>query len=30
MIVLGFVGLFYWLNMQRKLTAKAEQEGKLK
>ena len=30
MIVLGFVGLFYWLNMQRKLTAKAEKEGKLK
>lgn len=29
-IVLGFVGLFYWLNVQRKLTAKAEKEGKLK
>ena len=29
-IVLGFVGLFYWLNLQRKLSAKAEKEGKLK
>ncbi|MFT6501202.1 MAG: hypothetical protein ACJASQ_001314 [Crocinitomicaceae bacterium] len=28
-IVLGFVGLAYWLNFQRKMTAKAKEEGKL-
>lgn len=28
-IVLGFVGLGYWLNLQRKMTAKAKEEGKL-
>lgn len=28
-IVLGFVGLFYWLNLQKKMTAKAKAEGKL-
>ena len=28
-IVLGFVGLGYWLNFQRKMTAKAKEEGKL-
>ena len=28
-IVLGFVGLGYWLNCQRKMTAKAKEEGKL-
>ena len=26
-ILLGFVGLFYWLNIQRKLSAKAEKDG---
>ena len=28
-IILGFVGLGYWLNFQRKMTAKAKEEGKL-
>ncbi len=28
-IVLGFVGLFYWLNLQRKMTQKAKDDGKL-
>jgi hypothetical protein len=28
-IVLGFVGLFYWLNLQMKMTKKAKDEGKL-
>lgn len=28
-IILGFVGLFYWLNLQKKLTQKAKDEGKL-
>ena len=28
-IVLGFVGLFYWLNIQKKLSAKAKREGTL-
>lgn len=28
-IVLGFFGLFYWLNLQKKLTKKAKDEGKL-
>ena len=28
-IVLGFVGLFYWLNVQKKLSAKAKAEGTL-
>jgi len=25
-IILGFVGLFYWLNLQRKFNAKAEND----
>lgn len=25
-VLLGFVGLFYWLNIQRKLNAKAEND----
>lgn len=29
-IVLGFVGLFYWLNFQRKSNAKAFREGRQK
>lgn len=29
-IVLGFVGLFYWLNIQKKLSDKAQREGTLK
>lgn len=29
-IVLGFVGLFYWLNLQKKLSSKAEKMNKLK
>ena len=28
-IVLGFVGLGYWLNFQRKMNAKAKEEGTL-
>jgi hypothetical protein len=28
-IILGFVGLGYWLNLQRKMNAKAKEEGKL-
>lgn len=28
-IVLGFVGLFYWLNLQNKMTKKAKEEGRL-
>jgi hypothetical protein len=27
-IVLGFVGLFFWLNLQKKMTAKRIAEGK--
>jgi hypothetical protein len=30
LIVLGFIGLFYWLNMQKKLSDKAKREGTLK
>ncbi|MES2798419.1 MAG: hypothetical protein V4638_00255 [Bacteroidota bacterium] len=30
LIVLGFIGLFYWLNVQKKLSDKAAKEGKLK
>lgn len=29
-IVLGFIGLFYWLFSQHKYNKKAEQEGSLK
>jgi hypothetical protein len=29
-IVLGFFGLFYWLNVQKKLSDKAAKENKLK
>lgn len=29
-ITLGFVGLFFWLNTQKKLSDKAAKEGKLK
>jgi hypothetical protein len=29
-IVLGFVGLFYWLNTQRKFNKKAQEQGSLK
>lgn len=29
-IVLGFLGLFYWLNIQKKLSDKAQREGTLK
>jgi hypothetical protein len=29
-IALGFVGLFYWLNLQKKFNDKAEKEGTLK
>jgi hypothetical protein len=29
-IALGFVGLFFWLNTQKKLSDKAAKEGKLK
>ncbi len=29
-IVLGFVGLFIWLNMQKKFNNKAKQDGSLK
>jgi hypothetical protein len=29
-IVLGFVGLFYWLNLQKKFNEKAKKEGTLK
>jgi hypothetical protein len=28
-IVLGFFGLFYWLNLQKKLTQKAKDDGTL-
>ncbi|MFA7275156.1 MAG: hypothetical protein WC044_14895 [Crocinitomicaceae bacterium] len=28
-IVLGFIGLFYWLNLQMKMTKKAKEEGRL-
>lgn len=28
-ILLGFFGLFYWLNLQKKLTQKAKDEGTL-
>ena len=30
LIVLGFVGLFYWLNLQKKFNDKAKKEGTLK
>lgn len=30
LIVLGFIGLFYWLNMQKKFNEKAKKEGTLK
>lgn len=26
-VILGFVGLFFWLRMQKKYTEKAEKEG---
>lgn len=29
-IVLGFVGLFYWLNLQKKFNQKAKDNGTLK
>lgn len=29
-IALGFVGLFYWLNLQKKYNKKAQEEGGLK
>lgn len=29
-LVLGFVGLFYWLRLQAKYNKKAEQEGGIK
>lgn len=29
-LVLGFVGLFYWLNLQGKYNKKAEREGGIK
>lgn len=29
-IVVGFIGLFYWLNIQKKYNQKAEREGTLK
>ena len=29
-VALGFVGLFFWLNTQKKLSDKAAKEGKLK
>jgi hypothetical protein len=29
-IVLGFFGLFYWLNVQKKLSDKAARENKIK
>lgn len=29
-IVLGFFGLFYWLNIQKKLSDKAARENKIK
>ncbi len=29
-IVLGFVGLFYWLNLQKKFNKKAQESGSLK
>ncbi len=29
LIVLGFVGLFYWLNLQKKMSAKAKRDGTL-
>jgi len=29
-VVVGFVGLFIWLNMQKNYNKKAEQEGSLK
>ena len=28
-IALGFFGLFYWLNLQMKMTKKAKEEGRL-
>jgi hypothetical protein len=30
LIVVGFVGLFYWLNLQRKMSAKAENDPNLR
>ncbi|NRA11356.1 MAG: hypothetical protein HRT57_05300 [Crocinitomicaceae bacterium] len=30
LLCVGFIGLFYWLNIQKKLSAKAEAEGTLK
>lgn len=30
LIVLGFIGLFYWLNLQKKFNDKAKKEGTLK
>ena len=30
LIVLGFIGLFYWLNLQKKFNDKAKNEGTLK
>jgi hypothetical protein len=29
-IIVGFVGLFYWLNLQKKFNKKAEKEGGIK
>lgn len=29
-VVVGFIGLFIWLNMQKNYNKKAEQEGSLK
>jgi hypothetical protein len=29
-IVVGFLGLFYWLNMQKKYNKKAQEQGGLK
>ena len=29
-IIVGFVGLFYWLNLQRKYNNKADKEGGMK
>jgi len=30
LLALGFIGLFYWLNLQKKLNNKAKNEGTLK
>jgi hypothetical protein len=29
-IIVGFVGLFYWLNLQKKYNQKADKEGGMK